>query len=169
MVSITLASITKALRSPRFVFDSEAKLKAAANNRFKEVEKMKKKPKAKWAYLTLTYPRNSTYGNRSARATLEGEYADGKPFRFTAISSGVGYDRATDAASRVLNKAAQQNLLAKRTLPRYVDAGLPGFDIPKYSQRWDVSVFEHIGPDLGLKVEKIRRNNSEELFKIIWK
>lgn len=169
MVSITLASITKALRSPRFSFESEAKLKSTANKRFKEVEKLKKMPKAKWAYLTLTYPRNSTYGNRSAKAVLEGEYADGKPFRFTASSSGVGYDRATDAAARVLNKAARQNLLSRRTLPRYIDSGIPGLDIPKYSERWDVSVFEHIGTDLGLKVEKIRRNNSEDIFKVIWK
>lgn len=169
MVSITLASITKALRSPRYVFDSEAKLKAAANKQYKEVEKIRKRPKAKFAYLTVTFPRNSTYLNRSARAVLEGEYVDGASFKFSATASGGGYDKTAKAISNVLDKAAQQNLLAKRTLPKKARQGLPGYSIPSYGEMWDGDMFEYVGPDLGLKVEKIRSNNKERIYKVIWK
>lgn len=170
MVSITLASITKHLKKAYGDKVTPAELKRDAQKHLKEVEKVRKAPKAKEAVLTVTFPRNRAYGNLSAKAVIEGRYVDGSPFKFSYTASGAGYDKESKAIGRVLDLAAGSNLIAKKTIPRRVSYYAAGYSIPRYEAGWSGWEFKYMTPsDIGIYVEPIVYKEKQRVYKLRWK
>lgn len=170
MVSITLASITKALKKSYGDKVTPSQLKRDAEKRYREVEKLRKQPKAKEAILTVTFPRNRTWGNNSAKAVIEGRYVDETPFKFSYTASGAGYDKESKAIGRVLDLAAASNLLAKKTVPRRVWHNPDGYSIPRYEGGWSGWEFKYMTPsDIGILVEPIVYKEKQRVYKLKWK
>lgn len=92
-------------------------LDAVAKKYFKQVSNIKKMPKVVSAVLTVTYPRNRTYGNHSARAVLDVTYANGTTKKIAKTASGGGYDMECSAVCSALNAASTQNLIAMKFIP----------------------------------------------------
>lgn len=170
MVSITLASITKKLKKSYGDRVTPAQLKRDAEKYYKEVEKLRKQPKAKEGILTVTFPRNRTYGNLSSRAVIEGRYVDGTPFKFSYTASGAGYDKESKAIGRVLDLAATSNLLAKKTMPRKVSYHNDGYSIPHYEAGWSGWQFKYMTPEeIGIVIEPIIYKEKQRVYKLKWK
>lgn len=170
MVSITLASITKKLKKTYGDKVTPSQLKRDAEKYYKKVQELRKKPKAKEAILTVTFPRNRTYGNLSSKAVIEGTYVDGTPFKFSCTASGAGYDKESRAIGRVLDYAGGSNLLAKKTMPRKVSYSNDGYSIPSYEAGWSGWQFKYLTPEeIGIVIEPIIYKEKQRVYKLRWK
>lgn len=151
-------------------------LDATAKKYVKQIAEIKKLPKAVSAVLTVTYPRNKTYGNHSARAVLDVTYANGTTKKITKTASGGGYDMECSAVCAALNAASTQNLIAMKFIP---DATMPFPEkrtviIPQYyggTGVCDVSNMEHRSRDkhyYGFTVKEIKMSRSMNVLVIKW-
>lgn len=162
MVSYTQTAYIQYLKKFNYIDMTPAEMKKAAEGFVKKIDRLKKKPKAAYGYLTVKISKSG-----SARAILEGAYTDGRQFKFTASAGGGGYDREGKAIALVLDKAGISNLLSKRKLPSAII--YRPTSPPSYDGRWSGFEFPHIGAKLGLKIETIRSNSSEKIYKVVWK